>query len=231
MLLGGLWHGAGWTFVVWGGIHGAALVAERWWREPARLRRAAVDGLASRLAALRHLPRRLLRLDLLPLRLVRGRVGLIVRLFTAWGEPSELVTGGVLLAIAIGIGSQYLRAACRSRSMARFSRLPGSRTGGRRSRSRCSSSTRSGPRASPPSSTSSSEMATRPHQETTPPPQPDRRGWAPPALGGLGHRRLRARPADQRRALTRRACTSRRRSSPRDGSATSRSPSPSRSSR
>ena len=25
MLLGGLWHGAGWTFVVWGGIHGAYL--------------------------------------------------------------------------------------------------------------------------------------------------------------------------------------------------------------
>src|SRR5690606_36494043 len=25
MLLGGLWHGASWTFVVWGGLHGAAL--------------------------------------------------------------------------------------------------------------------------------------------------------------------------------------------------------------
>ncbi|MCC7384496.1 MAG: MBOAT family protein [Deltaproteobacteria bacterium] len=29
MLLGGLWHGAAWTFVVWGGIHGAALALER----------------------------------------------------------------------------------------------------------------------------------------------------------------------------------------------------------
>jgi D-alanyl-lipoteichoic acid acyltransferase DltB (MBOAT superfamily) len=26
MLLGGLWHGAGWTFVVWGGLHGLYLV-------------------------------------------------------------------------------------------------------------------------------------------------------------------------------------------------------------
>ena len=26
MLLGGLWHGAAWTFVAWGGLHGAALV-------------------------------------------------------------------------------------------------------------------------------------------------------------------------------------------------------------
>jgi alginate O-acetyltransferase complex protein AlgI len=34
MLLGGLWHGANWTFVVWGGIHGGALavtrLVERW---------------------------------------------------------------------------------------------------------------------------------------------------------------------------------------------------------
>ena len=28
MLLGGLWHGAGWGFVLWGGIHGTALVVE-----------------------------------------------------------------------------------------------------------------------------------------------------------------------------------------------------------
>jgi D-alanyl-lipoteichoic acid acyltransferase DltB (MBOAT superfamily) len=29
MLLGGLWHGASWNFVVWGGLHGAALAATR----------------------------------------------------------------------------------------------------------------------------------------------------------------------------------------------------------
>ena len=33
MLLGGLWHGANWTFVIWGGMHGAWLSLERWfWR-------------------------------------------------------------------------------------------------------------------------------------------------------------------------------------------------------
>jgi alginate O-acetyltransferase complex protein AlgI len=30
MLLGGLWHGANWTYVVWGGIHGTGLSLERW---------------------------------------------------------------------------------------------------------------------------------------------------------------------------------------------------------
>ena len=29
MLLGGLWHGAAWNFVVWGGLHGAYLIIER----------------------------------------------------------------------------------------------------------------------------------------------------------------------------------------------------------
>jgi alginate O-acetyltransferase complex protein AlgI len=29
MLLGGLWHGANWTFVIWGGLHGLGLSAER----------------------------------------------------------------------------------------------------------------------------------------------------------------------------------------------------------
>ncbi len=33
MLLGGLWHGASWNFIIWGGIHGAALAAHRAWRD------------------------------------------------------------------------------------------------------------------------------------------------------------------------------------------------------
>ncbi|MGE0226728.1 MAG: MBOAT family protein [Acetobacteraceae bacterium] len=33
MLLGGLWHGAAWTFVVWGGLHGVALAVNHVWAE------------------------------------------------------------------------------------------------------------------------------------------------------------------------------------------------------
>ena len=32
MLLGGLWHGASWTFVIWGGMHGVALIFHREWQ-------------------------------------------------------------------------------------------------------------------------------------------------------------------------------------------------------
>ena len=33
MLIGGLWHGAAWTFIVWGGLHGLYLMANHLWRE------------------------------------------------------------------------------------------------------------------------------------------------------------------------------------------------------
>ncbi|MBL7009433.1 MAG: MBOAT family protein [Planctomycetes bacterium] len=42
MLLGGLWHGAAWTFVVWGGLHGLALVLHREWAR----RVGALPGMA-----------------------------------------------------------------------------------------------------------------------------------------------------------------------------------------
>ncbi|TAF57283.1 MAG: MBOAT family protein [Oscillatoriales cyanobacterium] len=53
MLLGGLWHGAGWTFVVWGGLHGIYLGVHRAWRlgwEAWRDRFPSVSRPSSRLA-------------------------------------------------------------------------------------------------------------------------------------------------------------------------------------
>ena len=32
-ILGGLWHGAGWTFIFWGTLHGIALVIHRFWKQ------------------------------------------------------------------------------------------------------------------------------------------------------------------------------------------------------
>lgn len=33
MVLGGLWHGAGWNFVIWGGLHGIFLIINHVWRD------------------------------------------------------------------------------------------------------------------------------------------------------------------------------------------------------
>jgi alginate O-acetyltransferase complex protein AlgI len=48
MLLGGLWHGASWNFVVWGAIHGGALAWERWRGEQRRARPNHAGGPAPR---------------------------------------------------------------------------------------------------------------------------------------------------------------------------------------
>lgn len=32
MVIGGLWHGASWTFVIWGAIHGLGLAVQRYWQ-------------------------------------------------------------------------------------------------------------------------------------------------------------------------------------------------------
>ena len=125
MLLGGLWHGAAWTFVVWGGLHGVALAGERWWHE----RRAGLP--APRATGWPLWRARILTFHFVCFAWIFFRSDsfssawdMIDGLFTQWGEPSPLVTSGVLLAIVVGIGSQYLPARLPRVVMARFSRLP-----------------------------------------------------------------------------------------------------------
>lgn len=48
MLIGGMWHGAGWTFIVWGGLHGSYLVINHAWQHVRGPRSA---GAAERAAA------------------------------------------------------------------------------------------------------------------------------------------------------------------------------------
>ena len=45
MLLGGLWHGAAWTFVVWGALHGIYLVVERLLRSKIHIKINAFNGI------------------------------------------------------------------------------------------------------------------------------------------------------------------------------------------
>jgi alginate O-acetyltransferase complex protein AlgI len=87
MLLGGLWHGASWSFVLWGGYHGALLALER--RFP-RLQGAEDAG------PLERTVRTLITLHLVCLGWIFFRCGslagikiFLVRLFTAWEAPAE----------------------------------------------------------------------------------------------------------------------------------------------
>jgi alginate O-acetyltransferase complex protein AlgI len=124
MLIGGLWHGAGWTFIVWGGIHGTGLALERRRRE----RPGYVAPLDTRR---RRVLERFVTFQVVCIAWVFFRADtfrtawdMLTGLFTGWGSPSPLVTSGVLLAIVVGIGSQYLPARFPYAVMERFGRLP-----------------------------------------------------------------------------------------------------------
>ncbi|MGH3001939.1 MAG: MBOAT family O-acyltransferase [Gaiellaceae bacterium] len=117
-VLGGLWHGAAWTFIVWGAIHGIGLSVER------------ALGLRPTRPATRWLGRIVtfhvvcfawifFRADSF------GSAGqVIVRLVDAWGRPSPLVTTSVVLAIAVGILAQFVSPAAVGAFVRGFGRLP-----------------------------------------------------------------------------------------------------------
>ncbi|MGH7211965.1 MAG: MBOAT family O-acyltransferase [Acetobacteraceae bacterium] len=118
MLLGGLWHGAAWTFVVWGGIHGVGLAIERatGWRPHTRAQVWFGRVLTFHLVCFAWI---FFRADSF------SRAGdVIVRLFTAWGQSSPLVTTSVLLAIVVGIVGQYVRPGAVTSLVGSFQRLP-----------------------------------------------------------------------------------------------------------
>jgi alginate O-acetyltransferase complex protein AlgI len=121
MLIGGLWHGAGWTFVVWGGLHGVYLAA-------GRLRRGRDEERPAGFALWR---RRIVTFHLVCLAWVFFRADsfgtawdVLTGLVTRWGHGSPLVTFPVIAATAVGIASQYLPSHLPRALMDRFARLP-----------------------------------------------------------------------------------------------------------
>jgi D-alanyl-lipoteichoic acid acyltransferase DltB (MBOAT superfamily) len=123
MLLGGLWHGAGWTFVAWGGFFGVGLVIGRW-----RRRRAEARGLPERGTGWVLARRRIVTFNLVCLGWVFFRsdsfadaLELIGRLFAP--GSLELVTPLAVVMIAGALGAQYLPSEPTARLRIGFSRL------------------------------------------------------------------------------------------------------------
>ncbi|OFW61098.1 MAG: hypothetical protein A2133_00515 [Actinobacteria bacterium RBG_16_64_13] len=112
MLLAGFWHGAGWTFVVWGLLHGAGLAVEHaalTWRK----RRGVAPAIPGKAWSI---VRRIITLEFVCLAWVffradslstAGRV--VARTFTAWNAAPS-ASWLVILALVVGIGFQYIPA-------------------------------------------------------------------------------------------------------------------------
>jgi D-alanyl-lipoteichoic acid acyltransferase DltB (MBOAT superfamily) len=127
MLLAGLWHGAAWTFVFWGGLHGAGLCGDHW-RVARRRTRGEPDLREGFWAVARQ---RFLTFQFvafawvfLPTRAdFASPLAVLSRLFTAWGSVGSNVTLAVVLVIALGIAIQYVPARAVGLIQVRFSRL------------------------------------------------------------------------------------------------------------
>jgi len=119
MVLGGLWHGASFTFVFWGAIHGFGLVIERELKEryPGRLGAAA------------PVLQWLMTFHVVCLAWIFFRAEtmgtaweMIGRMFTAWGG-SKAITPLLLLVIAGSVAAQFIPPRFSDRLQISFSRL------------------------------------------------------------------------------------------------------------
>ena len=112
MVLAGLWHGAGWTFLVWGALHGAALAVEHSFAD--RRKRRGLEPPAP--GTLGLIVRRVATLEFVVLAWIFFRADsieaawrVIAATFTAWNEAPQFGWLAVV-AIAAGLGLQYLPA-------------------------------------------------------------------------------------------------------------------------
>jgi alginate O-acetyltransferase complex protein AlgI len=128
MVLGGLWHGAAWTFVVWGAIHGLAQCVEHWRRTTREARGLPEPADTAR----RRWTARIVTFNVVSLawiffrsESISGAFDYLVRMLNPanWLDASPLVSFGVLLAIFVGIAGQFVPRAFTARLMAGFSRM------------------------------------------------------------------------------------------------------------
>ena len=110
MVIGGLWHGAAMTFVVWGALHGLYLTGERW----VKGRWAAQHPDPVLPAALTAVLQWVLTFNLVCLAWIFFRAQSIGTAFEVIGgivggvQPNEMVTGLLLATIALMLASQFV---------------------------------------------------------------------------------------------------------------------------
>ena len=124
MVLGGLWHGAAWTFVAWGAIHGVGQVVGHLRRS--RRVAAGLDPVPD--GTIRIAVQRLVTFHIVCLGWVFFRAdsfstatALLGRLFTAWGR-APLVTPLVVITIVGTLALQYLPTGLVGRVQGEFAR-------------------------------------------------------------------------------------------------------------
>ncbi len=123
-LLGGLWHGAGWTFIAWGALHGLYLSVER--AAGRAMSRAGVRFEGWTAAFLRRFM--VWHLVCLSWLFFRGQsfgdAMEMLRALGRWSDPLQLLGLPVLIMLVIGYGTQWLDGSRCERAWDAYNRLP-----------------------------------------------------------------------------------------------------------
>ncbi|MBI5542861.1 MAG: MBOAT family protein [Deltaproteobacteria bacterium] len=125
MVLGGLWHGAAWTFVIWGAFQGAGLIVHRLWAASPSSSVKAVRSWVGWPHLARVLTFHFVCLGWVLFRApsLEGAAELLGSLFQPW-QAGPWLTAAALLAIALGILGPDFPSRARGVLRLRFSRLP-----------------------------------------------------------------------------------------------------------
>jgi alginate O-acetyltransferase complex protein AlgI len=123
MLLGGIWHGAGWKFVAWGALHGGGLAVERLFepwlgRSPSSIAGKLVATLlVFHFVCLGWIFFR--AEDFAMARLYIGGLG------SGWGDGLQQAAPAMVALIGIGLVGQFTPPDLFERTALAFARLPG----------------------------------------------------------------------------------------------------------
>jgi D-alanyl-lipoteichoic acid acyltransferase DltB (MBOAT superfamily) len=122
MLLGGIWHGAGWKFAMWGALHGGGLAVERMLEPWLGRRSSGLLGSAAATVAVFHF----VCLGWIFFRAEDFEVAwLYIRgLGAGWGEPLQQAQPFAAALIVVGLFGQFTPATLLERTAALFGRLP-----------------------------------------------------------------------------------------------------------
>lgn len=125
MVLGGLWHGAAWTFVLWGALHGVGLVVHRLWSRSERRGIQAIRASLGWRAAAPILTFHFVCLGWVFFRAttLEAGLGVLGALAQPWTMGAWL-TPALGLAIALGTLAQWIPAAARRAVGGLLERLP-----------------------------------------------------------------------------------------------------------
>jgi D-alanyl-lipoteichoic acid acyltransferase DltB (MBOAT superfamily) len=125
MLLGGLWHGATWNFVLWGGLQGAGLVTERS-LTARRVRRGkpAVGVWPKGLSILAVFLFVTFAWVLFRAPDLSTAAAVVSQLWLGIGQPTTLVTFSVLIVVAVGLGLQWIPPRIWQGVQRRYARMP-----------------------------------------------------------------------------------------------------------